>query len=679
MGSARVIYWFRTDLRLHDSPALQAALDLDPAVLWPIFTWDPHYVYRSRGGLNRWQYLLDCQNDLSASITNLNPRSKLFVLREAPQSLFPKLFKAWKVTHLVFEKDTDAYARQRDEVVKKAAQAAGVKVITRYGRTLWDSDAIVKANGGEPTMSMARLRTVGAKVGSIPRPIPAPKALPDPGEMPLDFNLDLPDVGQDYNAKWRSEGKEKAYGAIAGPNGDFAIETLEELGYPPATTPYKGGESLALRELDAIIENQVYTATFRKPQTSPAAFEPQSTTLLSPAMHFGSLSVRLFYHRVQDTVDAYNQAKKKGASLPPESLTGQLLFRDMYFAAQAAIGPCFSQTAGNAHCRFIPWHLPSHVEDNAVSGQVLRKFEYEVDSEQAESWFRRWEAGQTGFPWIDALMRQLRVEGWIHHLGRHSVACFLTRGGCYVSWERGLDVFEELLLDHEPACNAGNWQWLSCTAFFSQYFRCYSPISFGKKWDPDGTFIRKWVPELASLDKKYIYEPWKAPEAELRRAGVVMVSGHDFGVKTEQGKHKAGAVRVKKEGGVGGGGASGTYFTPMFDFDERRRVCMRLMKQAYDAGLKGDDLRVLNGSWRDLFAEEDKPDIDMLDGDAKHHESDEGEFADDAEPKIKREDSGDGSGPGRATRASKREKKPAKGQSTLDGHFLTKRQKTDQK
>ena len=57
MGKARVIYWFRTDLRLHDSPALKAALDLDPAVFWPIFTWDPHYVYRARGGLNRWQFL----------------------------------------------------------------------------------------------------------------------------------------------------------------------------------------------------------------------------------------------------------------------------------------------------------------------------------------------------------------------------------------------------------------------------------------------------------------------------------------------------------------------------------------------------------------------------------------------------------------------------------------------
>lgn len=106
---------------------------------------------------------------------------------------------------------------------------------------------------------------------------------------------------------------------------------------------------------------------------------------------------------------------------------------------------------------------------------------------------------------------------------------------------------------------------------------------------------------------------------------------------------------------------------------------MRLMKQAYDVGLKGDDIRVLDGSWRDLFAEDDNPGIDILEGDAKHHESDEGEFADDAEPKIKREDSGEGSGSARGTRASKREKKPVKGQSTLDGHFLTKRQKTDQK
>lgn len=100
----------------------------------------------------------------------------------------------------------------------------------------------------------------------------------------------------------------------------------------------------------------------------------------------------------------------KGASMPPESLTGQLLFRDMYFAVQAAIGSPYTQTLNNAHVRFIPWHLPSKHEDtgtgmNAISG------EHYIDSTQVDKWFRRWKAGVTGFPFVDALMRQLRIEG----------------------------------------------------------------------------------------------------------------------------------------------------------------------------------------------------------------------------------------------------------------------------
>ncbi|OTA60331.1 DNA photolyase [Hypoxylon sp. EC38] len=589
MGKPRVIYWFRTDLRLHDSPALKAALDLDPSVLWPIFTWDPHYVYRVKGGVNRWQYLLDCQTDLSESIRKLNSRSKLFVLHEAPQTLLPKLFKAWNVTHLVFEKDTDAYARERDNVVVELARKEGVQVITRYGRTLWDSDEVVAKNGGKPTMSIAQLQAAGRKVGEIPRPIPAPKHLPDPGDMPIDFKQDKPDTDPDLNAPYRDE-IDKTYAHIAGPKGDFAIATFKELGFSePATTPHRGGETLALKKLEEIFSDEEYAATFQKPKTSPAAFEPQSTTLLSPMLHFGALSPRLFYWRAQDLVEKYG----KGASTPPESLTGQLLFRDMYFAAQAAIGSPFAQTLNNAYCRFIPWHLPSKVEaigvgDNAISG------EYYVDSPQAEKWFLRWKAGVTGFPFVDALMRQLRTEGWIHHLGRHMVACFLTRGGCYVHWERGADVFEELLIDHEPACNAGNWQWLSCTAFYSQYYRCYSPIAFGQKWDKKGEFIRKWVPELQHLDEKFIYEPWKATQSALDEA------------------------RVKIEGNGLHDKRDGTYPVPMFDFGERRSACIAAMKRAYSIGLYGDDDRVKNGTWKELFEKAGETEMEGLDGDDKH-------------------------------------------------------------
>ncbi|RBR14989.1 uncharacterized protein FIESC28_07491 [Fusarium coffeatum] len=606
MTKPRVIYWFRTDLRLHDSPALKAALDLDPAVLWPIFTWDPHYVYRARGGLNRWQFLLDCQNDLSKSITKINPKSKLFVLREAPQTLFPKLFKAWKVTHIVFEKDTDSYARERDSVVTQAAKDAGVEVIVRSGRTLWDSDQIVEKHGGKPTMSINQLQTAGSKIGAVKKPIPAPKHLPDPGDMPVDFDQEEPETKPDFNSEFRTEG-DKAYTKIYGPKGDFAIETMEELGFPPATTPHRGGETLALKDLDKIIADKKYTATFQKPKTSPAQFEPQATTLLSPHLHFGSLSVREFYWRVKDVVDSY-----KGSSSPPESLIGQLLFRDMYFAAQAAMGYVFTQTANNPYCRFIPWHLPSKrdPETGLVTG------DHHIDSEEAEVWFQRWRVGMTGFPWIDALMRQLKNEGWIHHLGRHSVACFLTRGGCYIDWERGCEVFEEWLIDHEPACNAGNWQWLSCTAFFSQYFRCYSPVSFGQKWDKNGDFIRRYVPELKSMDAKYIYEPWKAPLPDQKKAG----------------------VRVKGDGlnNV----EEGTYPKPMFDFAKRRDVCISSMKTAYQVGLHGNDGQALDGTWRKLFP----TDRGEVQGDIESDYGEHADYAEDGEGKTDNEAKEEGEG-----------------------------------
>lgn len=492
-------------------------------------------------------------------------------MREAPQTLFPKLFKAWKVTHLVFEKDTDAYARDRDAEVMKLAKEAGVQVIVRSGRTLWDSDELVAKNHGKPTMSISQVQTAGPKIGKIPRPIPAPTSIPDPGDTSLEFEQVMPDPKPDFNDSSRKEGrKDKSYDKISGPNGDFAIPTLEELGFPPATTPHRGGETLALAALEKIIADEKYTATFEKPLTAPTAFSPQSTTLLSPHLHFGSLSVRQFYHAVQDVVSSYSGK----SSQPPVSLTGQLLFRDMYFGAQAALGYSFGQTEHNSHCRFIPWHLPTTIDRSTA----LPTGAYTIDSPEAESWFQRWRAGLTGFPWIDALMRQLRQEGWIHHLGRHAVACFLTRGGCYISWERGAEVFEELLIDHETACNAGNWQWLSCTAFFAQFYRCYSPVAFGQKWDKEGAFVRKYVPELARLDKKYIYEPWKAPVADQRRAG----------------------VKIEGDGSTDRG-PEGIYPKPMFDFSERRTVCMDGMKKAYAVGLYGNDAKVLDGSWKELF------------------------------------------------------------------------------
>ncbi|KAK5130616.1 hypothetical protein LTR08_001875 [Meristemomyces frigidus] len=643
----RVIYWFRTDLRLHDSPALKAALDLKPDVLYPIWCWDSHYVYRARVGNNRWQFLLDCMDDVSKSLTNLNGKSKLLVLREPAVTLLPKLLKAWKITHLVFEKDTDSYGRDRDSEIISNAKKAGVEVVTKYGRTLWDSDDLVKANGGKPTMSITQLQHAGEKVGAIPLPVATPVTLPDLGGLQLDFAQNQPDGTPDMNAKYR-DGEEASYSAgIAGPNNDFAVPTLKELGLKPATTHIRGGENIILPRLEQILSDEDYTGTFEKPKTSPAAFEPQSTFLTSPYLHLGALSCRYFYHRVGEILEKRRKAKQP-VSGPPVSLHGQLLFRDMYFAAQAALGWSFGQTYNNSAIRFIPWHLPSKVDVNTK----LITGEYEIDDERKEKEFQRWASGKTGFPWIDAIMRQLRHEGWIHHLARHAVACFLTRGGCYISWERGAEVFEELLVDHEAACNIGNWQWLSCTAFYSQFYRCYSPVAFGKKWDDNGDFIRRYVPELKDLPKKYIYEPHKAPLQDQKRAGVSITGD---GEETEM-------------DGVA------VYPKPMFDFNTQRDICLQGMKKAYQVKLHGNSPQVLDGTWKSIFedtgagpteGEKGGPGGTLGFGKAEEEDADEGS----ATPKKTTQ--GTSQPTPRSTRGHKREHS----QGTLDGVFTKKRAK----
>ncbi len=109
---------------------------------------------------------------------------------------------------------------------------------------------------------------------------------------------------------------------------------------------------------------------------------------------------------------------------------------------------------------------------------------------------------------------------------RHSLACFLTRGDLWVSWTKGAQVFDEFLLDYDYSLNAANWMWLSCSAFFNAYFRCYSPVAFARKWDPNGAFIRHYLPTLRNIPDKYIHEPWKAPKAIQAAANCII--GKDY-------------------------------------------------------------------------------------------------------------------------------------------------------
>jgi len=489
--SGCVIHWFRKGLRLHDNPALLEALKpVNGQVLRlkPVFVLDPWFVKNANIGPNRWRFLVQTLQDLDLSLRKLG--SRLYVVRGSPGDTFKDLFYRWDVKKITWEEDTEPYAKERDAKIKDLASKKDVKVVTFTSHTLYNPEQIIAKNKGETPLTYQKMLTLISSIGSPPKPLDAPENL-------------------DKEAKSSKSDLEKA---------KYDVPTLESLGVEETTMEpclFPGGETEGLIRLAENInmKNASWVRSFEKPNTSPNSLSP-STTVLSPHLKFGCVSARLMYWKLEEV---YRGAKH---SQPPVSLHGQLLWREFFYTVGFNT-PNFDRMEGNPICRQIPW------------------------GEESEK-LKAWAEARTGFPWIDAIMTQLRKEGWIHHLARHSVACFLTRGDLWQSWEKGMEVFEELLLDADWSLNAGNWMWLSASAFFHQFFRCYSPIAFGKKTDKEGEYIRKYLPILKKFPAKYIYEPWEAPIAIQKAAGCIIgtdyprpIVKHEIVVKENMAKMKA--------------------------------------------------------------------------------------------------------------------------------------------
>ncbi|GFT22944.1 cryptochrome-1 [Nephila pilipes] len=492
------IHWFRKCLRLHDNPALVEAVKKG-GHFWPIFILDPWFVKNMRVGPNRWRFLMQSLNDLDESLKQFN--SRLFVIRGKPTEVFPDIVKKWKIELLTFESDTEPYAKARDEEIENLMKTLNVEIKKFCTNTLYNSEQIISYNGKVPLTYQAFANTAD-KIGLPSKPVSSIKLLK---ELIAEKNLKTP-IENDYEIKYR-------------------VPTLKELNVDESELNpclYPGGETEALKRLELVTSKEDYICKFEKPNTSPNSLQP-STTVLSPYMKFGCLSARTFYYKVREVY----LKSKKGYTKPPVSLHGQLFWREFFYTVGSAT-PKFDQMVGNPVCTQIPW-----IEN--------------------DTFLQAWANARTGFPFIDAIMTQLRKEGWVHHLARHAVACFLTRGDLWVSWEYGMKVFEELLLDADWSLNAGNWMWLSCSAFFHQYYRVYSPIAFGKKTDKNGDYIRKYIPVLKRFPPEYIYEPWKAPKKLQEQLGCVIgkdypspIVDHDK-ARTENLRRMDAVYKAKKE------------------------------------------------------------------------------------------------------------------------------------
>lgn len=459
------IHWFRKGLRLHDNPALVEACK-SSRVVYPLFVLDPKFC-QGQMNVNRHSFLLQCLSDLDSSLRQIG--SRLFVVHGKPEEQIPLLAKKWDVNLVTFESYSGPYSQERDKKVVDALEELEVKISTHDTHNLFEMQRYIDLAGKNPPKTYSAFCALFGKLGRVREPVKTPTA--------ADFQATVPAF-----------------------KGEYGVPSLTDIGYkaedvPTATLVFPGGETEALKRFkQKVTDRPKWVAEFEKPSTSPNSLEP-TTTALGPYITMGCLSSALFYHEI----DKCNKKFTKH-SQPPMSLHGQLLWREFFYLC-STLTPNHDKMIGNPDCKQIPWR-------------------------RDEALIEAWKEGRTGFPWIDAVMTQLKVQGWIHHLGRHAVACFLTRGDLWQHWEEGAKVFELELLDGDWALNNANWQWLSCSRFFYQFGRCYSPVAFGKKTDPSGDYIRKWLPQLKDMPAKYIYEPWTAPLEVQKKAGCVV--GKDY-------------------------------------------------------------------------------------------------------------------------------------------------------
>jgi deoxyribodipyrimidine photo-lyase len=264
----------------------------------------------------------------------------------------------------------------------------------------------------------------------------------------------------------------------------------------PKSVPFPAGEQEAQRRLDAFAQGAGEVPITRYADDRNR-MDLHGTSGLSPYLRFGMLSAR------QATVSALwsrsvalNEQNRRGADV----WLNELIWREFYMS--------------------ILFHFPH------VLQRSFRPIYDHIAWRNDEVQFAAWCSGRTGYPVVDAAMRQLVQSGWMHNRARMIVASFLVKD-LLIDWRWGERWFMQNLIDGDPAANNGGWQWTAGTGTdAAPYFRIFNPVLQGKKFDPHGDYIRHWLPELAQVPDKYLQEPWKMPPAIQQE--VKCVTGRDY-------------------------------------------------------------------------------------------------------------------------------------------------------
>ncbi|HVI29141.1 deoxyribodipyrimidine photo-lyase [Hansschlegelia sp.] len=381
-----------------------------------------------------------------------------FAVRKGPErAVIERAVRECGATRVLWSRRYGEPEATIDADLQRALEESGVAVETLGGRLLHEPDAVRSGSGAPFKVYTAFWRA--ARAGGPPRaPLPAPSRA---------------DV-------------------VAGPQ--LAGDELGDLGLEPRGGPdwarglrasWTPGEAGARAALDAFLDGGLrgYAAARDRPDLS-------GTSRLSPHLRFGEISPVQLWHASEAAM-----AEGSAQARDVEKFRGELGWREFAYHLLAAFP---DMARRNAAARFddFPWRQPEAAE------------------------LKAWRRGLTGYPIVDAGMRQLWRTGWMHNRVRMITASFLIKD-LLVDWRIGEAWFWDTLVDADPANNAVSWQWVAGSgADAAPYFRVFNPVLQGRKFDPSGDYVRTFLPELGEIPTKWIHAPWEAPAEALSAAGV---------------------------------------------------------------------------------------------------------------------------------------------------------------
>mgnify|MGYP001820435032 FL=1 len=383
--------------------------------------------------------------------------SDLLILAGDSRVQLPSLARACNASHVFWNRRYEPAEAAQDAALKAALGDSGIVVESFAGNLLREPWTLAKRDGTPYRVFTPFYRELLART-PVDMPLPTPDALP-----PLPDTLPASLTPEDLDL-------------LPGIPWDAA--------FPAHWQP---GEAGAWRRLEAFTRDTM--ADYADNRDRP---DLPDTSRLSPHLHFGEISPRQVRQFVEDSLRHRDEPGLVGAA---EAWLRQLAWREF------------------GH--HLLWHFP------ATATQPLdRRFE-NFPWREDPAGLQAWQSGQTGIPLVDAGMRELWTTGWMHNRVRMVVASLLTKN-LLLPWQAGAAWFMDTLVDADLANNTLGWQWTAgCGADAAPFFRVFNPVRQGERFDPDGSYVRRWVPELAGLPAKWIHRPWAAPADLLHDAGVV--------------------------------------------------------------------------------------------------------------------------------------------------------------